>query len=89
MRSEGNPCFFVFATRRSKEVRLLYHSAKRRSSSRLMMFIIALIIFIFGLGLNLSVGASDISIIDSLKYLLYGTVQRNSSSSLLFAFPAH
>lgn len=69
MRSEGNPCFFVFATRRSKEVRLLYHSAKRRSSSRLMMFIIALIIFIFGLGLNLSVGASDISIIDSLKYL--------------------
>lgn len=34
-----------------------------------MMFIIALIIFIFGLGLNLSVGASDIGIIDSLKYL--------------------
>lgn len=34
-----------------------------------MMFIIALIILIFGLGLNLSVGASDIGIIDSLKYL--------------------
>ncbi|MCC2930365.1 Fe(3+) dicitrate ABC transporter permease FecD [Bacillus sp. LBG-1-113] len=47
----------------------MYYSAKRRSSSRLMVFIIALIILIFGLGLNLSVGASDIGIIDALTYL--------------------
>lgn len=59
----------LFDNRRNKEVRLLYHSAKRRSASRLMIFIIALILFIFGLGLNLSVGASDIGIIDALKYL--------------------
>ncbi|MCI4170827.1 iron-siderophore ABC transporter permease, partial [Bacillus spizizenii] len=37
----------------------MYLSPKRRSSSRLMLVFLALIMLICGLGLSLSVGASD------------------------------
>lgn len=54
-----------------------------------MVFTIALIILIFGLGLNLSVGASDIGIIDALTYLFVWDGSKEQLIISTLRLPAH